>query len=349
MCVAIAWAAQLWLLIQHCGCHVLQPTKSYDPSYLEKLWSGTDVEEADIEGDSVMSLRGAITTDEAKGPSEADCVRSMPGTPPEPQESWNTIPGHMPRRVLIYGPMDSGTNLLEDILTQNFPDMLDFSMRMWKHSLDTSHDLTNLYATLSEVFGSELQQTTLFIMVRSPISQVVSWHNAPYALKQCLLRDWSEMASSCNAAIAPRIRDCGDIRKQLETFSSTMAIYNSYMRQYQKLVSDGRFAKVFLVPYEDLLSSTTPWVKEFSEGLELPMPAQVTIPSDPSKTHGDAVGRDAAIAKLQAREWLDEVGAEGVRSLCQDLDRESIATLLENHQDREAEPVPYARDCEAAA
>merc|ERR1712050_687331 len=96
----------------------------------------------------------------------------------------------------ILGAFDSGTNLFSLMAGMNFPSAKQWNGSFWKHSTLGAQKIKDAMAQMASV-DQPLIKVVLVIMVRSPISQFVSWRKAPYNLEYCLNRTLESMGSPC--------------------------------------------------------------------------------------------------------------------------------------------------------
>mmetsp|Transcript_147097 Transcript_147097/g.256693 ORF Transcript_147097/g.256693 Transcript_147097/m.256693 type:complete len:575 (+) Transcript_147097:37-1761(+) len=197
------------------------------------------------------------------------------------------------KHVQILGLFDTGTNLLEQMVKANLPQVYleptaeESNPFIWKHTLSGA---SAIYKDVSEKLpkGSSTDDVVVLAMVRSPIASIVALRKSPYSLMPCTQdismehrmkvalwgggeKRYADMAKPCigyvgdtmhnrgpwyNKSIhdGPHIVDVPDLeRYRALNFSSTMDVYNQYLLQYRELKEMGRFKDVLIIPYEDLL------------------------------------------------------------------------------------------------
>mmetsp|Transcript_114492 Transcript_114492/g.202018 ORF Transcript_114492/g.202018 Transcript_114492/m.202018 type:complete len:300 (+) Transcript_114492:298-1197(+) len=250
----------------------------------------------------------------------------------------------------LLGPFDSGTNLFGTMVRMNFG--MNFGMNfLWKHTTLGASAIIEAGAKIVQAAGEQLSDVVLVLMVRSPISQIVSWKKASYNLKDCLNRAFADMGHPCTA-----VTNCCDTHEgadtcSSQTFSSTMDAYNTYLQQFQELRQAGAFKDVLLITYEDLVLNPAKVMRAFGHACEANIPSEIKLLEAPAKDHGDAVGREAALAKLATRSWMNnfKFDAAGLEVLCKGLDRSLIKDIVEGTDLDAGEQVPYSHDCGALA
>lgn len=257
--------------------------------------------------------------------------------------------------IQLLGPPDSGTNLMVKLLQLNLPDHIPLGSGaldriVWKHSLSSA---TDLHGRFARRLGDHLQNTTLLIMVRTPMAQLAAWRRLPYSLEPCFKRAVDLWSTPCFANTKP---DFHDITPGVHTntqyldsnmFDSSMGVYNDYVQQYLDLKSHHDFRYVFFVSFEDLVLSPRTVVSGVAHLIGAHVPEySVHVLGDSAK--GEAGhGRAEAIRKLQSRSFLNEIGVSVLPRLCDGIRRRPISNITEGTYTEN--PRPYTRDCETHA
>jgi len=237
----------------------------------------------------------------------------------------------------LLGPFDSGTNLFRLSVNTNFPQLKDAPVDVWKHSLSGSNAITTAYQ--QHMAPLPLKSMVLVMMVRSPLSQISSWKKAPYNLGPCVAdKAYADMSKACQARMNCMQGLCGEDDPNLpfHSFASVADIYNQYLHQYQQLQKENKFKHIMLVTYEDLVLNPQDVMKKFAHAMDFVVAEQVVAVDEPSKDHGDPVGRAEALAKLKSRPWLAEMGSAGLQAICPQLSKELIGNFKEGN---------YVQDC----
>lgn len=262
-------------------------------------------------------------------------------------------------KLVLMGPMDSGTHLMLYSLIANWPQEMQqaclspgalepgqepqMCRHIWKHSLV---DKEGVYRVLRKSVG-DLEDAVLLILVRSPMSQVLSWKRDPWDLAPCLSRPWEEMDQPCKADLKskPPASFAGIPTSGADTFESIADVYNRYMRLYSDLAQEGQFKAVKIVAYEEMVTSPSEILDGVATALNWAKPDTYRI-LDGSQKNELGTSRVDALAKIQKRTYLTRVGAEGVQRVCQGIDRKALEAL----------PVSaggfskgYVRDCSPEA
>jgi len=250
-----------------------------------------------------------------------------------------------PTYYVLMGPMDSGSNLLEKLIEVNWPRRFKASSNefMWKHSLATAEDLYSFLMTYEPL--RPLSKVNFIATVRSPISQVASWINAPYDLASCVRRPPMDLLKPCSASLQMRWHQA----HPPVHFESAMDIYNKYMSLYKQVVADRRFKSAQIIPYEDMVLSPESVVKRISNAFGETLHGSPETVDDPAKPGAHRMvkqpnGREAALQKLEKRGYLKNLDSEVVAALCSKLDRSLVEDIVESETAKVR--IPYTYDCD---
>eukprot|EP00747_Dinoflagellata_sp_TGD_P093118 gnl/TRDRNA2_/TRDRNA2_165649_c0_seq3.p1 gnl/TRDRNA2_/TRDRNA2_165649_c0~~gnl/TRDRNA2_/TRDRNA2_165649_c0_seq3.p1 ORF type:complete len:302 (-),score=16.34 gnl/TRDRNA2_/TRDRNA2_165649_c0_seq3:6-911(-) len=262
-----------------------------------------------------------------------DCVY---GLPIDPHRSY-----------LILGPANSGTNLLARLISANLPG-LQQTHYLWKHSNSGTEDI---YKILNLYMPQNINEMVAIAMVRSPISQIVSWKNYPYFTKYCMNRPWESMAEPCNIKVRARRGQTDDAIGSFVSFNSTMSVYNEYLRLYRTLERDGEFKRMLIFTFEDLVMNPAEVIRQIARAADVAEPAEIRLIEQSAKDHVTnrkewKNGRNEAIDKLRSRSYLKQITKEGLRVLCSGMDRELWEGFAEGSLGAPSERVPYTADCD---
>jgi len=238
---------------------------------------------------------------------------------------------------VILGPQDSGTNLLSTLIVNNFAGLksshcVSHSECLWKHSL--AGGAANIYEEAPEKLKPQkIEETSAVMVVRSPLSQIVSWKNMPYDMDRCVSRPYERMNESCSAL--------GD------SFNSTVEIYNHYVQQYRQIHAVGKFMNAHLFSYEDMVYSTEEVIHVLAMLLGKPMP-DVMYTGERSAKEGGS-GRMQAKAKIENRLYLNGISTPQQAILCQGLDYERADMIVEGSYLAKGDPKrkTHSYDCRA--
>mmetsp|Transcript_27763 Transcript_27763/g.64146 ORF Transcript_27763/g.64146 Transcript_27763/m.64146 type:complete len:313 (+) Transcript_27763:67-1005(+) len=248
------------------------------------------------------------------------------------------------QQYVTLGPMDSGTNLLKDLLRVNFPDQICLLRDMvWKHG---NSGVDDIYSQLHKKIGPNLSGVVLLHTHRAPLAQVVSWVKAPYELQSCVRDGMDDMLKPCSATVSPL--DGFPNPNTLVDFSSIMDVYNKYMEQYEMLDARGGFKATVSVGYEDMVLTPDKVLQEILDVFDpVAMPDELQTISGPSKTHGHAIGREAALLKLENRSYLTELSVGMHSKLCGLLNTTLLDGVVEGKFLPAEKQAPYTADCES--
>lgn len=266
---------------------------------------------------------------------------------------WDITPA--PNRVghvTLLGPPDTGTNLMMSSLLLNYPNRLprtcvDGSFHtsdigtncpgnVWKHSISNASDM---HSRILATSGREnLNSSALIIMIRSPIAQLISWHNAGYSLVPCTDRPYNQFDQPCFANTSPEHHDTTEgvdatrMYDESLQFKSTMDVYNSYLSQYWNIRSMDRFGHgVHVVRYEDLVYTPEVVLAQLARSFGWAQPLEFRTVDEPAKDHGNPVGREAALERLRTRSFLEVLSDEELSLLCAGVN-ETLPLLLESYE-----------------
>lgn len=275
------------------------------------------------------------------------------------------------KHVQILGLFDTGTNLLEEMVKDNFPSLHletvnESTPFIWKHTLSGAKAI---YKAISKNLPSTSspEDVVVLAMVRSPIASIVSLKKAPYSLMACTDKTYAEMGKPCIGYVndtdhtrgpwynetvhrASHIYDVPDkARYHAEQFNATMQVYNDYVNQYKELKKLSAFKDVLIIPYEDLVLHPDKIMHEVAQVIGQDAPAQIQVATTSAKDHGESVDRNQALAKLKGRDWLKEFhnDPDGLFALCKYLNRSLVKDIVEGfYLDNRSLQVPYTYDCD---
>lgn len=229
------------------------------------------------------------------------------------------------RRILkVVGLFNTGTNLLETLLEENFPGAFALEeygspvvygrCRFWKHM-----SLSMLQAKKPDVLKDCHDRGAIVVaMVRNPLAWLSSMDRKPYTLESCReagqgRRGWR---TPCMFADVHHLLR-GEAFKDIET------IWALWTHDYDNLSELG-FDKALAIRYEDLLVDTEGFMRKIARLASLPMPARVVrVEKQVSPYLGR--GRADAIAKVQNRTYLSDFTAGEVLQACTRLDQDAMA------------------------
>lgn len=264
----------------------------------------------------------------------------------------------------VVGTFDSGTHLLDATISANFPTAFKESpdaKTIWTHSASGSEDFTEQFRST----GKDLSDIAVIAIVRSPVSQLYSWHKSPYELKECM--SWNESWYEPQQVDAPcrtYLRACtrrpyayhgcnpnrgehdhadSDPQCRIQEFDSLADVYNTYVQQYLNLTTEGNFAKVEIVEYEQLVRNPFSVVQRLAEVLELPVPKKIAAVEGSAKSETTGVGsndRDEALRMIDERAWLNVVPEDVVESFCKGLSQPAVGKFGSS-----SENDNYLADC----
>lgn len=263
----------------------------------------------------------------------------------ETPENWHGDPaipsaGDPEVHVELMGLMDTGTNLLQQMLWNNFPSMRFFASLLpasdapeekriryaekgvWKHAnLWTVN--THLRPWARENFVTK--KTVLITMVRQPLSWLQSIKKAPYMLQRCVIgEDW--LRRPCVHPI-PSGHTCVDHEiPHNVTYTSLIDIWNKWTLAYKNAWSF-MFSKLIILRYEDLVMEPVATMRHIAQQLNLTVGSDVWVPTQPAKSSGEPIGRAEAVTKIRTKSYLWQFTGAELHDACGVLNGEAALQL----------------------
>lgn len=234
--------------------------------------------------------------------------------------------------VEVLGLQDTGTNLLVSMLLLNFGQRLryydwsnpknatgNFRNGLWKHSnLRTKYEAEPQDV---EVLGR--QNVTGVIMVREPLSWLQSMRKAPYELGYCVM--WSDTSESkwlVRKCKHPHPAGFQSIVNKT-VYTNMEEIWNNWTRADYYAEQYG-WKSHMIIRYEDLIRNPFGELDRIAAHLGMAHPAPWLMRSTSAKSHGDSLGRRAALQKLRYKTYLDEYFPNQTTTACRLLDAEMM-------------------------
>lgn len=248
--------------------------------------------------------------------------------------------------LLLFGPMDSGTHLLQTLLERNWPEQTWSATAaqhkqqsgggLWKHQVDREV----IYKSLP---WNDLSRTAVLAVVRSPISNVEAMLRSPYReIGHCLqhLRRNLEGRDGGDGEVTHSCK-IGEYK-----YNGIMELFNHYFTTYREMRDSGKFASVTIVPYEDMVYTPERVVRNLGEVLGWGLPAEIKVPDNNVKNENTGHSRDAVLERLKRREHLKCV-QPALEALCSKLSNSTLAEFIEgNYVDDLTLRLSYSHDCE---
>ena len=236
--------------------------------------------------------------------------------------------------IEILGLQDTGTNLLVSMLLLNFGQRLryydwsnpknatgNFRAGLWKHAnLRVKYE-----AEPQDVDVLSRENVTGLIMVRDPLSWLQSMRKAPYELGYCVM--WSDFAESkwlVRKCKHPHPAGFQSIVNKT-VFANMEEIWNNWTQAYHHADRYG-FKSHLVIRYEDLIRDPFDQLDRIAAHLGIAHPQPWEIRSSSAKSHGESLGRRAALQKLRYKNYLDEYFPNQTTIACRLLD---AAMMLE--------------------
>lgn len=267
-------------------------------------------------------------------------------------------------KLALLGPFDTGTHLLLNTLQANYHDevvkacgwesmVIDDDptshCRLWKHGINISDSRYDqggqpVYQILRRQ-SIRKADTVVVMLVRSPLATMISWWKAAYNLAPCVDRGMEQYSMPCTAnGMAWEGAGQPDWFSLLP-FTSTMDVYNTYIRMYGALQEEGRLHAALLVTYEDLVYSPGDVINAIADAMGWPPRASVGIADTAAKSHGWAHGRSLALEKLRSRDWLQHIPSEVRKAMCTGLELRALEGLRDNNYRSDEPSETYDADC----
>eukprot|EP00448_Togula_jolla_P011832 CAMPEP_0170617980 /NCGR_PEP_ID=MMETSP0224-20130122/26713_1 /TAXON_ID=285029 /ORGANISM="Togula jolla, Strain CCCM 725" /LENGTH=302 /DNA_ID=CAMNT_0010943921 /DNA_START=83 /DNA_END=991 /DNA_ORIENTATION=+ len=221
------------------------------------------------------------------------------------------------KQIQVMGLQDTGTNLLTAMLRSNFQNQItlwdsthvDETRGLWKHANAGAivEQVPDIVAPLAE------RQVSVIAMIRDPLSWLQSIHKAPYEFSSCVSGDdW--LQRSCTHRVPCGYRNNGTS----ETYSNLVSVWAHWTRSYGRLKKVG-VKHVLAIRYEDLVLYPEQVMNEIATSLKLKPPPTISLVTAPAKSHGEAVGREAAMAKINEQSFLADFKTDSLSMVCKQL------------------------------
>lgn len=277
---------------------LLQASSSLERDPEHALWSNVDLWDGSDEVD-VSSIKRPVTNEKRKRQGD--------------------------QTFLLLGPMNSGTNLMQALIENNFDVTRE---HVWKHSVSSVHDIYQQFQT-GRTIARKPDDTTVVMVIRSPLSWMASMKDRAYEFGQCF-QPFNDLRTGrpCNVQY-PSWSEGTKISSAILHFQSRMDMWNRYVQQYQQIVQDDKFKKAVIIPYEDIVRNTTRILDILADALELPIPsvledvqgnAAAAAVGPQNGWHDNNHAKEQAIKKLESRSYLQSIPEALSADLCSDLD-----------------------------
>jgi hypothetical protein len=248
------------------------------------------------------------------------------------------------------GPFDSGTHLLEKLLAVNFKDKFNwaFCYPIWKHTLANASYVVQL---AEEAYaGRNLSQVSLLLLLRNPISQIASWYQNPYNLKNCtasgsLDQPCSVLTVPTNlfvTILSPGNKKCTKETWELRQFESAIDVYNSYVRQYLDLLQRKEFKSVTLLFYEDLVLDPVAEIEKMADATGWARPLSPQLIDQPAKWFDGGLDSNDAMEKIKQRTYFDHLTSSQLKTIQSKIDLPALVELAKTSTS--LQPLLYIQD-----
>eukprot|EP00465_Bigelowiella_longifila_P010910 CAMPEP_0185251934 /NCGR_PEP_ID=MMETSP1359-20130426/1214_1 /TAXON_ID=552665 /ORGANISM="Bigelowiella longifila, Strain CCMP242" /LENGTH=336 /DNA_ID=CAMNT_0027833999 /DNA_START=6 /DNA_END=1016 /DNA_ORIENTATION=- len=206
--------------------------------------------------------------------------------------------------IQTMGMFDSGTNLLDMYLKKNFN--RKHSHEFWKHFPPVERQ--NVGGLAEKWVDKHLQDRNAYviIMVRNPISHIVSWRKDGYNIDLCAYQKWDKILSEpCH--MQWRFRKDKSIKWEVDFEApGLVSVWNDYIQGYVKLLKKYP-EKVLICRYEDLVIHPELEIARMAKFMNVPLPEKITTIVDAAKNVHHSGGRDLAIEKITKSKYIEEI------------------------------------------
>jgi len=222
------------------------------------------------------------------------------------------------RHVQVLGLQDTGTNLLESLLKNNFRGKLNVTSKqveggIWKHA---NLAVSNFNAEARDQLNHLKEDKFVVVaMIRNPLSWFQSLHVAPYEWYDCMRKDaW--LNEPCYQKVVFRKTNATGLK-----FRDIEAAWAMWTQAYDDMASYG-LEEALVVRYEDLVTDVESQLRRIAKVAGVPMPETIQQTFASAKQwdkHHNDVGHAEAVAKLQARSYLKAYTTEQRKEVCKRL------------------------------
>jgi len=244
-------------------------------------------------------------------------------------------------RLQVVGPMDSGTNLLTQLLLMNLPAKVvedvcpvlwhgGDSCMFWKHTPpeDLPSEVEGMFVEgwrTNAAFGVEAAPKTwppkdpkrdvvLVAMVRSPMAFIGGVGRAPYDLKHCLDEDWANYTGKfCHMRKTVDTHLDGHPHNYHGRFEGLAGAWNGYVHAYHKVQRKaasrheaGPGLKVLIVEYENLVINPERKVRQIAKAMGVDLEGPFKGLNGKAKHNGPSNGHQAALDNIVGMRYLEK-------------------------------------------
>lgn len=226
-------------------------------------------------------------------------------------------------RVQVLGMFDTGTELLANLLHDNFRGQLramEYEApvgSIWKHSdLSLVHSMQPWRADIARKNG-----LAAVAIVREPLSWLQSVHRFPYLLEKALAADdWITAPTRFDSGSQAGTNSSASLHFDHE-YGSIVHVWNTWAANYLRLQDFG-YEKAVWIRYEDLVVDTQGTLNKIAKALRLRPPAEVRQQEDAAKFKGAT--HNQAVDKISNQKYLYAFTAAQLQDACSQVDRELV-------------------------
>jgi len=273
--------------------------------------------------------------------------------------------------LVVLGPKDSGIGLLMETLEINYwtemqtacnweglwvyhdrPWTGHLYCRAWPHGLqgaNSSVGAKSLYDVMG-TSGTDMENTVVVMMVKSPLATLQSWNTAIRDREPCIKRPARTWDTPCTAMDMSWTEDGSRNYLQSLDVKSTMEIYNRYLKMYHDVVKEGKFKKAVFITYEDLVEAPAETVLSIANVMNWKPLGDIAVMEGLPVGGYPAPGRPLMVEEMRGRLWLGWTPKPTRDLWCEHLDTQAFDDIAENNY--RIEEFPYAQygfDCSKQA
>ena len=263
----------------------------------------------------------------------------------------NYIKNKSAQHYILLGPMDSGTNLIHQLMYTAWPSKVCMASKsiVWKHALTGVDDLYKFMLNYTD--QAAIRNSVVLHTTRTPIAQLDSWSKNPYELEECVNRPVHHWVKPCVANMGPyhpRLGPHDYIGGTKPTqYNSTMEVYNRYLQQLVEFRESGWFKAVVPVSYEDMLLSPGRLLNDIAkhfDGLgEVDVAELHKSLQEPAKDNAETL--DEAVQAFKERAYLDDFSPSELKTMCKGLNKALVKQFKAGNYLANSDQVSYWDDC----
>jgi len=276
-------------------------------------------------------------------------------------------PNAPPADLVVLAPKDSGMSLLGEALFHQYEAEMKGSCNWEKQWVDhdrpwlnhqfcrvNAHGLVKedgteglpAFTSIMTEQGVDLKNLVVVIVIKGPIATLEAWNTAVKEREPCIKRNALEYGTPCEGADLTWDAKGNKALGKLMPASSTMDIYNRYMKFYGDLMKSKLFKAVVPIYYEDMVESPSDAVMKVAEAMNWKPDGYYQFFEGMPVDGKPAAGRPLVLEALKGRTWSTWIPQEVKDLWCSGLDLKLMEGMYENSiGDEGFSTVPYGYDC----